>query len=72
MPDGVPEDVHPEFETNLVEEFVNQQGQAKCLYANRISYALDLKGPCQLTDTACSSALFMFNTAVNDLKLGLD
>ena len=45
-------------------------GSQKCLYANRVSFVFDFKGPSMIIDTACSSSLVAFNTAVNDLRLG--
>ena len=72
MPDGMPEDLHPDSQFNVAEVLSTQQGQAKCLYANRISFFLDLRGPSQVVDTACSSSQFALNTALIDLNLGLN
>ena len=72
MPDGVPEDVHPDNQDNLAGNLVQQQGQAKALYSNRVSFVFDLKGPSEVIDTACSSSLYAFNTAFNALRLGLN
>lgn len=43
---------------------------APCMIANRISFLLDLHGPSELTDTACSSTLVALHRAVHSLALG--
>jgi fatty acid synthase len=40
------------------------------MYANRISYALDLTGPSFLLDTACSSSAYALNSAYSAMKRG--
>ena len=72
MPDGVPEEVQPDSQSAMSETLLWLQGQAKCLYSNRISFVFDFKGPSLVIDTACSSSLVAFNTAMNDLRLGLN
>ena len=71
MPDGLSEDVFPDSEDSVTQNMLGQTGQAKALYANRVSFTFDLKGPSLVVDTACSSSLVAFNTAMNDLRLGL-
>lgn len=44
-------------------------GSAMCISANRISYALDLKGPSIALDTACSSALTAVSLGCQSLTL---
>jgi acyl transferase domain-containing protein len=46
------------------------QGNALCITANRISYALDLQGPSMAVDTACSSSLTAMHTACQSLRNG--
>lgn len=45
-------------------------GSSKSLAANRISHALDLRGPSVETDTACSSALVSISLAMQSLTTG--
>jgi len=46
-------------------------GHALSLAANRLSYALDLRGPSLAVDTACSSSLYALHLAHRDLRAGL-
>lgn len=39
--------------------------------ANRISFTFDFKGPSYTCDTACSSSIYAFVNAVNDLNSGI-
>jgi acyl transferase domain-containing protein len=71
MPDGSPEDVMPDSQNNMTETLLWIPGSQKCLYANRVSFVFDFKGPSMIIDTACSSSLVALNQAVNDLRLGL-
>ncbi|CAG2111951.1 unnamed protein product, partial [Medioppia subpectinata] len=70
MPDGLPEDVQPDSQAIMAETLLWLPGSQKCLYANRVSFTFDFKGPSMIIDTACSSSLVAFNTAMNDLRLG--
>lgn len=45
-------------------------GAANCALANRISYALDLRGPSLITDTACSASLVAVHLACQALRAG--
>jgi 6-methylsalicylic acid synthase len=45
-------------------------GAAMCAVANRISYALDLRGPSLAVDTACSASLVATHLACQSLRLG--
>src|SRR5699024_10912506 len=45
-------------------------GGAYCGVANRVSYALDLRGPSVAVDTACSSSLVALHMAVQSLRAG--
>lgn len=45
-------------------------GSWEGLVASRISYVLDLKGPCLMTDTACSAGAVSIHQAVQSLLLG--
>ncbi|PPB83493.1 MULTISPECIES: beta-ketoacyl synthase N-terminal-like domain-containing protein [Mycetohabitans] len=41
-----------------------------CMYANRVSYILDLCGPSEYCNTACSSALVALHRAMQAIKAG--
>ncbi len=41
-----------------------------CMYANRISYAFDLRGPSEYCNTACSSGLVALHRAMQAIKAG--
>ncbi|SDY81301.1 phthiocerol/phenolphthiocerol synthesis type-I polyketide synthase A/phthiocerol/phenolphthiocerol synthesis type-I polyketide synthase B [Amycolatopsis xylanica] len=45
-------------------------GSALAIAANRLSYALDLRGPSMAVDTACSSSLTSVHLAVQSLRSG--
>ncbi|MEU4224796.1 beta-ketoacyl synthase N-terminal-like domain-containing protein [Nonomuraea sp. NPDC026600] len=45
-------------------------GAAACAVANRVSYALDLRGPSMAVDTACSASLVAVHLAVQALRSG--
>ncbi|QYC40146.1 Phthiocerol/phenolphthiocerol synthesis polyketide synthase type I PpsA [Nonomuraea coxensis DSM 45129] len=45
-------------------------GSATCAVANRVSYALDLRGPSMAVDTACSASLVAVHLAVQALRSG--
>lgn len=45
-------------------------GAAGSILSNRVSYALNLRGPSMTIDTACSSALVALDTAASALKEG--
>ena len=47
----------------------SQHGRLPCAAAGRISYTLDLKGPCLAIDTACSSSLVALNMAATSMQL---
>ncbi|CAG2122474.1 unnamed protein product, partial [Medioppia subpectinata] len=70
MPDGIPDEVQPDSQNSMTETLLWVPGNSKCLYANRVSFVFDFKGPSLVTDTACSSSLVAFNLAINDLRLG--
>ena len=48
----------------------NSTGTAFCVAANRLSYALNLKGPSVAIDTACSSSLVAVHFACQSLESG--
>ncbi|XP_055591636.1 fatty acid synthase [Uranotaenia lowii] len=45
-------------------------GCARAMFANRLSYTFDFKGPSYAVDTACSSSLVAMSTAFADMKAG--
>ena len=68
--DGYPDYVQADSRMNLTMISLSTLANLKALYANRISFAFDFKGPSLITDTACSASLTAFNLAINDLLLG--
>ena len=70
MPDGLPEEVQPDSQSSITETLLWYPGTGKCLYANRLSFAFDFKGPSMVIDTACSSSIVALSVAINDLRLG--
>ncbi|CAG2112495.1 unnamed protein product, partial [Medioppia subpectinata] len=67
--DGFPDDVHPDVDGSLQTTIFQTLFEAKNLYASRISFVNDLKGPTFMVDTACSSSLSAMTLAYNDLLL---
>lgn len=45
-------------------------GCARAMFANRLSFTFDFKGPSFATDTACSSALYAMDQAFADMRSG--
>ncbi|XP_044747246.1 fatty acid synthase-like [Coccinella septempunctata] len=45
-------------------------GCSRSMFANRISYAFDFKGPSFTVDTACSSSLYAFSQAIKAIQSG--
>ena len=45
-------------------------GSSMCAVANRVSYALDLRGPSMVVDTACSASLVAVHLAAQALRAG--
>ncbi|MDF5753486.1 acyltransferase domain-containing protein [Spongiactinospora sp. TRM90649] len=45
-------------------------GSANCAVSNRVSHALDLRGPSMTVDTACSASLVSLHLAAQSLRLG--
>jgi acyl transferase domain-containing protein len=70
MPDGVPEEIQPDLASSLTDSIYSYPGNAKSLYANRISFIFDFKGPSMVIDTACSSSMIALDVAITDLRLG--
>jgi acyl transferase domain-containing protein len=70
MPDGVPEEIQPDLKSSLRDAFLFYAGNAKTMYANRVSFVFDFKGPSMIIDTACSSSLIALDVAITDLRTG--
>ncbi len=70
MPDGVPEEIQEDFTTSMRDSFLSYTGNGKTMYANRISFVFDFKGPSMVIDTACSSSMVALDVAITDLRLG--
>ena len=58
------------IEENLISMCLWMGGTGKNMYANRISFCFDFKGPSFVVDTACSSSLVALDLAVTDIRLG--
>jgi len=54
----------------VVPDVYSGTGNAPAMIANRISYFLNLRGPCLTVDTACSSALVALHLAIGSLRRG--
>jgi acyl transferase domain-containing protein len=70
MPDGVPEEIQEDFSTSMRDSFLFYTGNGKTMYANRVSFVFDFKGPSMVIDTACSSSMVALDVAITDLRLG--
>ena len=55
---------------DLVKDGMGMHGSARSLLANRISFALNLKGPSLMIDTACSSSGYALDLAFNAIRMG--
>ncbi|CAG2103412.1 unnamed protein product [Medioppia subpectinata] len=70
MTDGYPTDIQPDLKQNLQNVTIQHLSKFKSLYASRISFVFDFKGPSLLVDTACSASLSATTLAMNDMRLG--
>jgi acyl transferase domain-containing protein len=70
MPDGIPEEIQKDLRVSRAEAVLSFPGTAKSIYANRVSFVLNFKGPSMVIDTACSSSMVALDVAVTDLRLG--
>ncbi|RZQ61535.1 acyltransferase domain-containing protein [Amycolatopsis suaedae] len=64
-----------DYRRHLLEDIANMDawsgiGAARCAVANRVSHALDLRGPSLAVDTACSASLVALHLACQSLRLG--
>ncbi|XP_055692304.1 fatty acid synthase-like [Lutzomyia longipalpis] len=58
---------------NIYPHLVNEYGllgSLHTMFANRLSYTFDLRGPSMVMDTACSSSLHAMNQAFFDMRTG--
>lgn len=70
MPEGLPEEIQPDLQSSVTDTILWYPGAAKCMYANRLSFLFDFKGPSIVIDTACSSSMVALDLALTDLRLG--
>jgi len=70
MPDGIPDEIQPDLPSSQRDAFLFYPGTAKTMYANRVSFVFDFKGPSMVIDTACSSSMVALDVAITDLRLG--
>ncbi|CAG2105207.1 unnamed protein product [Medioppia subpectinata] len=68
--DGYSPDVQPDVSGSIHNVIFKTVYNMKNLYASRISFANDFKGPSLVVDTACSSSLSALTLACNDILLG--
>ena len=71
LTDGYPEYLQPDIKSSVQQGNIAIMSNIKSLYASRISFVFDLKGPSMIVDTACSSSMTAFTTAYNDMRLGM-
>ncbi len=69
--DGLPEEIQPDLESSAKYAFYNLNGRSLTLYANRISFVFDFKGPSMVVETGCSSSMVAMDLAITDLRLGM-
>ncbi|XP_055691897.1 fatty acid synthase-like [Lutzomyia longipalpis] len=58
---------------NKFPDLVNEYGllgSVRTMFANRLSYTFDLRGPSHAVDTACSSSLYAMRQAFADMRSG--
>ena len=70
MPESYPPELQLDSRRSHLETSLWIAGTAKNMYANRVSFSFDLRGPSMVVDTACSSSLVAFDLAVTDIRLG--
>ncbi len=68
MPDGVLEEIQPDLTSSLRDSFLFYPWNAKTMYANRVSFVFDFKGPSMIIDMACSSRMVALDLATNDIR----
>ncbi|PSU35484.1 SDR family NAD(P)-dependent oxidoreductase [Photobacterium lutimaris] len=67
--------INPEYADLMVEQDLPIEahmatGVSRSIVANRVSYLLDIKGPSEVIDTACSSALVAIDKGVDSIRNG--
>jgi acyl transferase domain-containing protein len=70
MPDGIPDEIQKDLRVSRAEAALSFPGTAKSIYANRVSFVMNFKGPSMVIDTACSSSMAALDVAITDLRLG--
>lgn len=59
------------FYEKTIKDGLGLTGSARCMLANRVSFAMDLHGPSYVIDTACSSGCYALDCAFDALRNGL-
>ncbi|CAG2104924.1 unnamed protein product, partial [Medioppia subpectinata] len=68
--DGLPNDLQPDLNQTAHDAMQRTLGHTTGIFANRISFVYDLKGPSVMCDSVCSASFAALSMAVNDILLG--
>lgn len=58
------------FYSKMVKDGLGLTGGSRAMLANRVSFALGLRGPSFMVDTACSSSMYALDCAFNSIMTG--
>jgi fatty acid synthase len=60
----------PQTDEEAVNNAFLMMGTSRAIYANRINFVFDFRGPSNIMDTACASSMSAIYHAMNDIKSG--
>ncbi|CAG2121684.1 unnamed protein product, partial [Medioppia subpectinata] len=69
--DGNADEIQPDLVHTIHKASMQTLANTKSIYASRISFVFDFKGPSLIVDTACSASMTATTLAMNDLRLGM-